>query len=149
MLQPLRTPSSRLVALWLASLLGFGALLVGSGCQPQRHPERELFDEAEAAYRNGHYDRAIEHYEAFLKASPDHQLARLAQERILNIERELEVVMGRRNGPRPIYLRPVIENPGSGNDARRTAPNGPLEGRTLGDDDEPPTRAATTSARTR
>lgn len=78
-----------------------------SACQPRPVPEREIFDEAEDAYRAGDYDRALERYEAFLKTAPDHQLAPIAQQRVLSIERELEVVMGRTNGPRPFYLRPI------------------------------------------
>lgn len=88
-------------------------LLAGvfAACQPATKPHREVFEEAETAYRAGHYDRALERYEVFLKSSPDHQLAPLAQQRILSIERELEVVMGRREGPRPIYLRPIGDGP--------------------------------------
>jgi len=91
--------------------LALALAVAASACQPATKPHREVFEEAEQAYRAGHYDRALERYEVFLKNSPDHQLAPLAQQRILSIERELEVVMGRREGPRPIYLRPVGDEP--------------------------------------
>ena len=99
----------RLRVLVRSALLGLAAIfvLVTSACKPERRPAREVFNEAEEAYRAGAYDEALERYEQFLREAPEHQLAPLAQQRVLNIERELEVIMGRRNGPRPIYLRPV------------------------------------------
>ncbi len=95
-----------------AVLIGLVLMLASCllACQPERLSDRSLFDEAEQAYRQGHYDRAVELYEAFLKGSPDPQLARLAERRVLSIEREIETVMGNRAGPRPIYLRPVLDD---------------------------------------
>jgi hypothetical protein len=90
--------------------ISLGTLLLLAACQPPRTPERAIFDQGETAYRQGNFDLALERYEAFLKAAPGHQLAPLAQQRILVIERELEAVMGRKIGPRPIYLRPSEED---------------------------------------
>lgn len=94
----------------LLKLLLLTLLLTLLACQPPRRPQRELFDEAEIAYRSGNYDLAIEHYEAFRKTFPDHTLAPLAQQRINNIEREVNSVMQRKIGTKPIYLRPVDLN---------------------------------------
>jgi hypothetical protein len=78
-----------------------------AACQHAQKPQRAMFDEAEAAFRNGHYDAALERYEAFQKAFPDHPLAPLARQRVSNIEREFNAVMDRKAGAKPIYLRPV------------------------------------------
>ena len=107
---PLNAPPAahpqRLLTLLLLAVVS----LILIACQPPRRPQRELFDEAEIAYRSGNYDLAIEHYEAFRKAFPDHTLAPLAQQRISNIEREVNSVMQRKIGTKPIYLRPVDLN---------------------------------------
>lgn len=100
---------TRIWPLLLITLLGVAPVTLA--CQPERTPQRHLFDQGDAAFRKGHYDLALEHYKAFVKAAPNHQLAPLAQQRIVNIERQLEHVLGRKNGPRPIYLRPTVRDP--------------------------------------
>ncbi len=83
-------------------LLGMTFLVMA--CQPSHRPSRETFDEAESAYRIGNYDVARQNYALFLKQNPDPQLARLAERRLLSIEREFENVMGQKTGPRPVYV---------------------------------------------
>lgn len=73
-------------------------------CQPMLEPSRQVFDQAEDAYRSGQYDKAHQKYAQFLKQNPDPQLARLAERRILSIEREIESVLGKKSGPRPVFV---------------------------------------------
>lgn len=73
-------------------------------CQPPFEPSRQVFDRAEDAYRSGQYDIAHQKYAQFLKQNPDPQLARLAERRILSIEREIESVLGKKSGPRPVFV---------------------------------------------
>ena len=79
--------------------------LASMGCEEV--PERRVshFDLAEDAYRSGQYELAHQHYGVFLRQNPDPQLARLAERRILSIEREIECVLGKKNGPRPAYVQ--------------------------------------------
>lgn len=69
-------------------------------------PSRAYFDEAEEAYKSGHYERASLLYKEFLKSNPDPQLARLAERRSLSIEREIDNVMGKKDAARPVYISP-------------------------------------------
>lgn len=85
-----------LVVIWIGSLL--------CGCQLQTSRVESYFETAEAAYKAGQYELAHQNYSAFLKQNPDPQLARLAERRILAIEREIECVLGQKSGPRPAYV---------------------------------------------
>ena len=67
-------------------------------------PSRQYFDTAEEAYKSGQYEVAHQNYSVFLRLNPDPQLARLAERRILSIEREMECVLGQKTGPRPAYV---------------------------------------------
>jgi hypothetical protein len=108
LLDPHPIPSPPRAARWRLRLLLLCLLALAlAACHPSQKPQRSLFDDAEAAYRSGNYDIAIKNYEAFEKAFPDHPLAPLAKQRIGNIEREFESVMARKQGSKPIYLRPV------------------------------------------
>lgn len=75
-----------------------------AGCQMQSGHVETYFETAETAYRAGQYELAHQNYSAFLKQNPDPQLARLAERRILSIEREIECVLGQKTGPRPAYV---------------------------------------------
>lgn len=75
-----------------------------AGCQSQSVRPAEYFEAAETAYRAGQYEIAHQHYTIFLKQNPDPQLRRLAERRILAIEREIECVLGQKSGPRPAYV---------------------------------------------
>ena len=88
----------------LHSLFILALMLCVMGCQGQSTPSRQYFDTAEEAYRSGRYEVAHQNYSLFLRLNPDPQLARLAERRILSIERELESVLGQKNGPRPAYV---------------------------------------------
>lgn len=74
------------------------------GCAGEEQKRESDFDIAEAAYRIGQYETAHVHYAAFLRGNPDPQLARLAERRILSIEREIGCVLGKKNGPKPEYV---------------------------------------------
>ena len=80
------------------------ALCLCISCQPATFNERDFFDSAENAYKEGNYEEATTQYKKFLESSPDPQLARLAERRLLAIEREIDNVMSRKNGPRPVYM---------------------------------------------
>lgn len=75
-----------------------------SGCEVQTGRQESYFELGETAYRAGQYEIAHQNYSAFLKQNPDPQLARLAERRILAIEREIECVLGQKSGPRPAYV---------------------------------------------
>lgn len=75
-------------------------------CQQERKPASDLFQEAEQAYRGGDYDEALRKYEEFLEQDPNSPLSSLAKQRISNIEREFNNVMGNKKGLHPIYLKP-------------------------------------------
>lgn len=75
-----------------------------AGCQSQSVRPAEYFEAGETAYRAGQYEIAHQHYTVFIKQNPDPQLRRLAERRILAIEREIECVLGQKSGPRPAYV---------------------------------------------
>ncbi len=83
-------------------------VLVGFvGCQEPSSPPTDLFQRAEEFLQRGDYDGASEDYEAFLERYPNSPLAPIAEQRLRNIDRELEAIMGRRSTPAPIYIRPT------------------------------------------
>ncbi|MBN1946678.1 MAG: hypothetical protein JW797_13470 [Bradymonadales bacterium] len=75
-------------------------------CEQVQHPEGDRFQRAEDCLHRGDYDEAIENYQAFLEQHPGSNLAPIARQRLIDIDRELEAVMGRRACPAPIYIRP-------------------------------------------
>lgn len=77
------------------------------GCQEPAPPQTDLFELAEEHLQRGDYDGATRNYEAFLERYPHSPLAPIAEQRLRNIDRELEAVMGRRSTPAPIYIRPA------------------------------------------
>lgn len=90
----------------------FGAIVVlivtfSNACNRVSPPETDKFQQAETCLRRGDYDEAIRLYHEFLHDEPNSPFAHVAQERLLNIDRELESVMGRRPAPAPLYIRPV------------------------------------------
>ncbi|MBQ9394318.1 MAG: hypothetical protein IJU23_02235 [Proteobacteria bacterium] len=87
-----------------AQICGVLASLALAGCQMQTTPVNQYFEAAENACRAGQYELAHQNYSAFLKQNPDPQFARLAERRILAIEREIECVRGQKSGPRPSYV---------------------------------------------
>ena len=78
--------------------------LLLNACQNNAVPPIRYFEMAEAAYKAGQYESAHQNYTIFLRQNPDPQLARLAERRILSIEREIESVLGQKSGPRPAYV---------------------------------------------
>ena len=101
-------------SIWLCACLLMAAC--AWGCQPSSSTETSTFEQAEIAYREGSYRRALDSYERFLERYPRSPLAATARMRIRCINREVQAMLGRTGTPRPLYL-------GEGEDA--TAP--PLE----------------------
>lgn len=91
-------------------LLFVGFCLV-AGCKKPPANDTDLFEQAEAYLQRGDYEAATRAYSRFLDQHPESPLADLARQRLLNIDRELEAVMGRRSAPAPIYVRPVDPGP--------------------------------------
>ncbi len=85
-------------------VLSFFFMTILTSCQQQSVRPASFFEAAENAYRSGQYEIAHQNYSAFLKTNPDPQLSRLAERRILAIEREIECVLGQKTGPRPAYV---------------------------------------------
>lgn len=85
--------------------LGCCLLCVGlaSGCEDPEKTETEAFEKAEAYYRDGEYEAALDGYQAFLEAYPNSPLAETAELRIRSINREVGAVMMQDKMPRPEY----------------------------------------------
>ena len=94
------------------------------GCHGEEVRPQSFFETAENAYRVGDYETAHQYYSLFLRQAPDPQLARLAERRMITIEREIECVLGQKSGPRvcppgrdarkcarPVSARPQSEQP--------------------------------------
>jgi hypothetical protein len=77
-------------------------------CHDPLPPPAQAFEDAEARLREGDYDGATRLYQTFLASHPHSPLAPIARQRLRNIDRELEAVMGRRATPAPIYIRPEL-----------------------------------------
>lgn len=73
------------------------------GCDGPRETQTVLFERAEAFYRDGDYDAALDGYQAFLAAYPDSPLSETAELRIRCIHREVRSVLMRKDMPRPRY----------------------------------------------
>ncbi len=92
------------ISLFIQSTLFSFILLVAVACNPPQSSQREIFDRAEEAYKEGRHQDATNDYSLFLASDPDPQLARLAERRKLSIQREIEQILGRQQEPRPVYL---------------------------------------------
>ena len=92
---------------WIAALVLMLVLIaVGpglTGCEGPDHTQTASFEAAEVHYRQGHYERALDGYQSFLKRYPDSPLAEVAELRIRTIKREVSSMLGRAELPRPIY----------------------------------------------
>lgn len=107
------TPATILRHLAAATLFaGCAGGLVG--CDETYEEETVLFERAEQRYAAGDYDGAVERYERFLEIHPLSPLAPIAEQRLRNVEREIDAVMGRRGAPAPIRVNPFggAEAPG-------------------------------------
>ena len=81
-----------------------GSIWLANACENNAVPPVTYFEQAERAYKAGQYEVAHQNYNLFLRQNPDPQLARLAERRLLSIEREIESVLGQKAGPRPAYV---------------------------------------------
>lgn len=76
----------------------------GTACEDPQRTQTQAFEYAEAHYRNGDYDAALDGYQAFLKAYPTSPLAETAELRIRCIHHEVRAVLMRKDTPRPRYV---------------------------------------------
>lgn len=86
--------------------------IVVVGCHEPQPPPTDEFERAETLLHAGDYDGAAGLYTDFLDRHPSSPLAPIARQRLRNIDRELEAVMGRRSTPAPIYIRPPTPEEG-------------------------------------
>lgn len=77
-------------------------------CDGPRTTETQAFETAEAHYKGGDYEVALAGYESFLKLYPTSPLAGVARTRIRNIRREVDSMLGRSEGLRPVYHKPGV-----------------------------------------
>lgn len=88
-----------------------GVILVFAlGCEGPEITQTQAFERAEAHYRNGEYDAALDGYQAFLEAYPDSPLTETVELRIRCINREIRSVMMRKDMPRPKYVGGTSEH---------------------------------------
>ena len=90
-------------ALLLRGALIASAGLVFGACEPVHVTETASFEEAEVAYRQGHYASALDGYERFVARYPSSPLAEVAELRIRAISREIQSMLGRTKTPPPLY----------------------------------------------
>lgn len=86
------------------------ALAFATACEDPQQTQTEAFESAEARYRTGKYNAALDGYEAFLDAYPRSPLAKTAELRIRCIHREVRSVLMRKDMPRPDYVRAAEED---------------------------------------
>lgn len=79
-------------------------MLLAIGCEGPEVTQTQAFEGAEAHYRSGEYDAALDGYQAFLEAYPDSPLTETVELRIRGINREIRSVMMRKDMPRPKYV---------------------------------------------
>jgi hypothetical protein len=79
-------------------------MLAVVGCEGPEITQTQAFERAEAHYRNGEYDAALDGYQAFLEAYPESPLTETVELRIRCINREIRSVMMRKDMPRPKYV---------------------------------------------
>lgn len=75
-----------------------------AACEAPQQTQTEAFEYAEAHYRAGEYDAALDGYQAFLDTYPKSPLAETAELRIRCIHREVRSVLMRKDMPRPRYV---------------------------------------------
>ncbi len=75
-----------------------------TACEDPQQTQTQAFEYAEAHYRSGEYDAALDGYQAFLEAYPKSPLAETAELRIRCIHREVRSVLMRKDMPRPRYV---------------------------------------------
>jgi len=75
-------------------------------CEAPGKTETALFEDAEVHYRRGDYQTALDRYESFLKSYPESPLANVANTRIRIIGREVDIMMGQPDTPRPRWVQP-------------------------------------------
>jgi hypothetical protein len=85
-------------------MLGVALVAMAAGCEDSQQTQTEAFEKAEAHYRTGEYDAALEGYQAFLDSYPTSPLAKTAELRIRSIHREVRSVLMRKDLPRPQYV---------------------------------------------
>lgn len=83
-------------------MLPLALLLVG--CERSYEEETTLLERAEANFTAGEYDIAEQLYRQFLVEHPRSPYVPIASQRLRLLDRELEVVMGRRGTLTPVHV---------------------------------------------
>lgn len=78
--------------------------VLGSGCERGYEEETTLLERAEANFTAGEYDIAEQLYRQFLMEHPRSPYVPIASQRLRLLDRELEVVMGRRGTLTPVRV---------------------------------------------
>jgi outer membrane protein assembly factor BamD (BamD/ComL family) len=91
-------------------------------CEDPQQTQTQAFEYAEAHYRAGDYDAALDGYQAFLEAYPQSPLAETAELRIRCIHREVRSVLMRKDMPRPRYVGAANQKQAS-NGAQKSSTN--------------------------
>jgi hypothetical protein len=96
----------------LRSGLSLCALLPSlTGCAEAKGIDTGPFAQAERAMQIGDQDNAKTLYQSFLRAAPDHPLAKVARQRILIIDKQRDAVMKAQGGAVPDYVNPLVKLP--------------------------------------
>ena len=84
--------------------LFFSSVAFVSGCARDYEEETSLLERAEANFSGGEYDIAEQLYRQFLREHPRSPYVPIASQRLRLLDRELEVVMGRRGTLTPVHV---------------------------------------------
>ena len=82
-----------------------------TGCAEAKGIDTGPFAQAERAMQIGDHDNAKTLYQSFLRAAPDHPLAKVARQRILIIDKQRDAVMKAQGGAVPDYVNPLVKLP--------------------------------------
>ena len=88
----------------LVAVMGLALMVHVAACLPSENAETQAFEHAEAYYRAGNYDRALEGYTRFLQSHPNSPMTKTAKMRVRTIHREVRSMLDCQDMPRPVYL---------------------------------------------
>lgn len=82
-----------------------------AGCGEAKGTDTGPFAQAERAMQIGDHDSAKALYQTFMRAAPEHPLAKVARQRILIIDKQRDAVMKAQGGAIPDYVNPLAKLP--------------------------------------
>lgn len=100
----MHSQSTRALRALCVACAGFALIISMGACLPSENAETQAFEHAEAYYRAGNYDRALERYTRFLQSHPNSPMTKTAKMRVRTIHREVRSMLDRQDMPRPVYL---------------------------------------------